>query len=97
MSKLLEVREPYRASGHGGFTVATARELIVNALHRGDFQCSDSDVGDQARRIDDTRECMGRIVEEFYNAGFLTTDSLARMAGVEPEYITETKENEQRT
>ena len=85
MVKLLEVKKDYTP----GFTVATASELIIGCLSWDEYDRSDSDTLDQAQRIDTTRECIGRLVEELYTTGFISRDSLARIAGVDPKNVKE--------
>ena len=67
--------------------INSAKDVLVNALNAEEDQLSPTDIQDQAARIDANRECMGRIVEEFYNAGFLTVDAVARMSGLSIEDV----------
>lgn len=77
MSKLLRLKKWYG----GAFETLTAGDLVEKGLPRDEYEFSDSDAMDQARRVETTRECIGRLVEELHDAGALDAHAVARISG----------------
>ena len=70
----------------------TAGGLMEKGLGRNEYELSDSDAMDQAKRVDANRECIARLVDELHEAGVLDAYAVARIAGVDQTDVSEAPE-----